>query len=260
VVHLASSFAARTLVPSSESAAALSAHGVQRVHMWRRGVDDQRFHPRHRSSGLRRALASNGEVLVGFVGRLAVEKQVDLLADTSRLPGVRLVIVGDGPAAPALRKALPKATFVGVRLGAQLARLYASLDIFVHTGPYETFGQAVRRPWPAVRFLGHIRDRVELAGLLATADVALAPGPVETFGLAALEALASGTPVVCSAESALPEVIGDAGRAARGSGRAYAAAVQSLMSRPDRRAAARERAAMYRGPPPWTASSPPTSP
>jgi phosphatidylinositol alpha 1,6-mannosyltransferase len=136
--------AARTLVPSSESAAALDAHGVQRVHMWRRGVDDERFHPRRRSAGLRRALAPNGEVLVGFVGRLAVEKQVDLLAAASRLPGVRLVVVGDGPAAGALRKSLPDAVFVGVRHGAQLARLYASLDIFAHTGPYETFGQAVQ--------------------------------------------------------------------------------------------------------------------
>jgi phosphatidylinositol alpha 1,6-mannosyltransferase len=135
--------AARTLVPSSESAIALDLHGVQRVHMWRRGVDSARFHPGRRSDGMRRALAPNGEILVGFVGRLAVEKQIDLLADVSRLPGVRLVVVGDGPAAGTLRKCLPQAVFVGVRHGAQLARLYASLDIFAHTGPYETFGQAV---------------------------------------------------------------------------------------------------------------------
>lgn len=136
--------ASRTLVPSTESAFALDAHGVQRVHLWRRGVDDVLFHPRRRSAGIRRALAPNGEVVVGFVGRLAVEKQVDLLADVSRLPGVRLVVVGDGPAGPTLRRALPAATFLGVRRGAQLARLYASFDIFAHTGPYETFGQAVQ--------------------------------------------------------------------------------------------------------------------
>jgi alpha-1,6-mannosyltransferase len=58
------------------------------------------------------------------------------------------------------------------------------------------------------RFLG---DRSAVARLLATADVALAPGPVETFGLAALEALACGTPVVVDSASALPEVIGSAG-------------------------------------------------
>jgi phosphatidylinositol alpha 1,6-mannosyltransferase len=136
--------ASRTLVPSTESAAALGAHGVERVHLWRRGVDDVQFHPGRRSAAVRRALAPDGEVLVGFVGRLAVEKQIDLLADVSRLPGVRLVIVGDGPAAPTLRKALPAANFLGVRRGEHLAELYASFDIFAHTGPYETFGQAVQ--------------------------------------------------------------------------------------------------------------------
>jgi phosphatidylinositol alpha 1,6-mannosyltransferase len=136
--------AARTLAPSTESAAALCGHGVQRVHLWRRGVDNVRFDPRHRSAALRRALAPNGEVLVGFVGRLAVEKQVDLLAGVSRLPGVRLVVVGDGPAAAPLRRSLPDAVFLGARHGAQLARIYASLDVFAHTGPYETFGQAIQ--------------------------------------------------------------------------------------------------------------------
>ncbi|MGK5680082.1 glycosyltransferase family 4 protein [Actinoplanes sp. URMC 104] len=136
--------ASRTLVPSSESAFALNAHGVERVHLWRRGVDDELFHPGRRSEAVRRRLAPDDEVVVGFVGRLAVEKQVDLLADVSRLPGVRLVIVGDGPAAPQLRKALPAATFLGVRRGQELAELYASFDIFAHTGPYETFGQAVQ--------------------------------------------------------------------------------------------------------------------
>ena len=140
-VHNAS---ARTLVPSTESAAALQSHGVRRVHLWRRGVDEERFHPRHRGAGLRRALAPDGEVLVGFVGRLAVEKQVHLLAAASRLPGVRVVIVGDGPAGGALRRALPEAVFLGARHGAQLARIYASLDVFAHTGPFETFGQAIQ--------------------------------------------------------------------------------------------------------------------
>jgi phosphatidylinositol alpha 1,6-mannosyltransferase len=134
----------RTLVPSSESGLALTAHGVERIHLWRRGVDDVQFHPGRRTIGMRRVLAPDNEVVVGFVGRLAVEKQIDLLGDVSRLPGVRLVIVGDGPAGPALRRALPRAKFLGVRRGRQLARIYASFDIFAHTGPYETFGQAVQ--------------------------------------------------------------------------------------------------------------------
>jgi phosphatidylinositol alpha 1,6-mannosyltransferase len=134
----------RTLAPSTASATALHAHGVARVWLWRRGVDTGRFDPKHRSAAVRRALAPNGEVLVGYVGRLALEKRVDLLAGVSKLSGVRLVIVGDGPAAPALRQALPGAVFLGVRQGPQLARLYASLDVFVHSGPYETFGQTLQ--------------------------------------------------------------------------------------------------------------------
>ena len=73
--------------------------------------------------------------------------------------------------------------------------------------------RAARLP---VRFAGHITDRDDVAALLASADVAVAPGPVETFGLAALEALACGTPVVVNDASALPEVVGDAGMAVRG--------------------------------------------
>ncbi|MEU4219075.1 glycosyltransferase [Actinoplanes sp. NPDC026623] len=76
-------------------------------------------------------------------------------------------------------------------------------------------------------------------------------GPASSrFGLAALEALASGTPVVVSEDSALPEVIGGAGIAAAGEGSAYARAVLTLMDRPERRRAARERARGY----PWAAS------
>jgi phosphatidylinositol alpha 1,6-mannosyltransferase len=136
--------AGRTLAPSTESIAALESHGVRRVHLWRRGVDDVRFHPSRRSAAIRRALAPHGEVLVGFVGRLAAEKEVDLLAGASRLTGVKVVVVGDGPHAGSLRRALPDAVFLGARHGAQLARIYASLDVFAHTGPYETFGQAVQ--------------------------------------------------------------------------------------------------------------------
>src|ERR1019366_284847 len=67
--------------------------------------------------------------------------------------------------------------------------------------------------------------------LLASADVVLAPGPAETFGLAAVEALACGTPVVVSAESALPEVVGDAGASVAGED--LAAGVQAVLARPE---------------------------
>ncbi|MCZ0978945.1 glycosyltransferase [Streptomyces diastatochromogenes] len=72
------------------------------------------------------------------------EKRVDLLAGVCALPGVRVVVVGDGPSRPALRAALPGARFLGRRTGADLARIFASLDVFAHTGPYETFCQTVQ--------------------------------------------------------------------------------------------------------------------
>jgi phosphatidylinositol alpha 1,6-mannosyltransferase len=134
----------RTLAPSTAAATALHEHGIERVWLWRRGVDTVRFDPRHRSAAVRRALAPNDEVLVGYVGRLAIEKRVDLLAPIAQLPGVRLVIIGGGPAEATLRKAVPGALFLGPRQGGQLARLYASMDVFVHSGPYETFGQTVQ--------------------------------------------------------------------------------------------------------------------
>ena len=134
----------RTLAPSTASAERLAAHGVQRIWMWGRGVDVQRFTPAARSDALRRALAPEGEVLAGYVGRLALEKQVELLAGVAALPGVRLIIVGGGPAEPRLRRLLPSAVFLGQHRGEQLAEIFASLDVFVHGGCHETFGQTIQ--------------------------------------------------------------------------------------------------------------------
>ena len=134
----------RTLAPSTASACSLREHGVRRVRVWGRGVDTGLFHPARRSEHLRRELAPGGEVLVGYVGRLAPEKRVDLLGQVAALPGTRLVIVGNGPAEAALRRALPGAAFLGPRHGTDLAGIYASLDIFVHSGARETFGQTLQ--------------------------------------------------------------------------------------------------------------------
>lgn len=130
---------ARTLAPSSAAAEDLRAHGVERVRIWGRGVDTARFDPAKRSAELRARLAPSGEVVAGYVGRLAVEKRLNLLAPVAALPGVKLVIVGSGPAEAAARRALPGALFLGPRHGEQLAMVYASLDVFVHAGPHETF-------------------------------------------------------------------------------------------------------------------------
>ncbi|MFF3939746.1 glycosyltransferase family 4 protein [Streptomyces phaeofaciens] len=133
-----------TLAPSGPALRDLETHGVPRVKLWQRGVDTERFRPDHRDEALRRELAPNGEVLVGYVGRLAPEKQVELLAGACGLDGVRVVVVGDGPSQAQLTEALPGAALLGRRTGDELARIFASLDVFVHTGPFETFCQTVQ--------------------------------------------------------------------------------------------------------------------
>lgn len=123
-------------------------------------------------------------------------------------------------------------------------------------GPLARSLQRQARGLP-VELLGHVADRTALAGLLGGADVVLAPGPVETFGLAALEALASGTPVVAASTSAVAELVdlpgpegAPPGRSAAPEPAALAGAVMTLLAVPQaqRRRAARARAEQF----PWS--------
>jgi alpha-1,6-mannosyltransferase len=177
------------------------------------GVDLEAFHPGLADPAVRSRYAREDEILIVYCGRLSADKRPELAVDTiaalrsMKSPAV-LVVAGDGSRRAAL---------------------------------------AYRSARLPVRFAGHIADRATVAALLASADVALAPGPVETFGLAALEALACGTPVVVNAASALPEVVGEAGVAVSGTPAGFADGVRRLMERPqgERRAAARARAERF---------------
>lgn len=134
----------RTLAPSNAAVQQLRDNGIPRVHRWGRGVDIARFSPGHSDTALRARLAPRGELIVGFVGRLAPEKQVERLAALEGMPGIRLVVVGDGPELDTLRSRMPGAAFLGARYGDELSTAFASMDVFVHTGPHETFCQAVQ--------------------------------------------------------------------------------------------------------------------
>lgn len=132
-----------SLAPSGYACAQLIERGVHRVAVWPHGVDRDRFDPVYRDEALRATLAGPGEVIVGYVGRLAREKQVEDLAALAHLPNVRVVVVGDGPRREKLAQSLPDAIFTGHLQGPDLPRMMASFDIFVHTGQMDTFAQTI---------------------------------------------------------------------------------------------------------------------
>ncbi|WP_291040414.1 glycosyltransferase family 1 protein [Herbiconiux sp.] len=141
----------RTLAPSTSSRNDLEGAGVQRIELWGRGVDLDRYHPNHRTrpaaAALRSLLSSNGrDVVVGYVGRIAPEKGLERFAALRGIPGIHLAIVGDGPSDASVRKLLRgmPVTYLGRLSGEQLADAYASFDVFAHTGTEETFGQTLQ--------------------------------------------------------------------------------------------------------------------
>ncbi|ARF54125.1 glycosyltransferase [Streptomyces gilvosporeus] len=205
----------RIVCTTEWAAAEFTRVGARNVVRAPLGVDLVAWHPDCRSAELRRRSAGRAAVLMLMCSRLSPEKRpgraLDALAELRRRGvDVALVVAGDGP----LRARLE------ARAGAE--RLPAA-------------------------FLGHLADRAHLAALQASADVVLAPGPAETFGLAALEALACGTPVVASAASALAHLVDSGGDTALDDGPSFADAVQRVLARPEaaRRGAARQRAEGY---------------
>jgi phosphatidylinositol alpha 1,6-mannosyltransferase len=134
----------RTLVPSTSSYAQLDAMGVPNLHLWRRGVSLELFGPQRRDPALHAEWSGGRDVVVGYVGRLAAEKQVRRLVDLAEIPGIRLVVIGDGPERGWLEERLPHAHFTGMLGGEQLATAFASLDVFVNLGIAETFCQTVQ--------------------------------------------------------------------------------------------------------------------
>ncbi len=168
----------RTIVSSRYAANQLATHGIGRTAYIPLGVDLRQFHPAHRSRGLEQLaqLGIDERPIAMFVGRFSQEKRLELLLAAwprvAARTGAQLVLIGDGP----LRRRL--------------------LAIYAH---------------PSIRWLGYMNRRVDVARLLAAADVVVSPCECETFGLAAVEALASGTPVLSADGGGAAELITDSG-------------------------------------------------
>jgi len=165
------------------------------------GVDLQNFSPYRRNEALRTELLKGADVLILHCGRMSKEKnpQNSILALKELLDSgvnARLIFVGMGP-------------------------MFKSL-------------KALSKDLP-VSFMGYIVDRKILAEIIASADVSIAPGPIETFCLAALESLASGTPVVASSTSAVGEFLllntpEPVGAVAENNPKSFAKAIQTVLA------------------------------
>jgi len=139
-----------TLVPSQASYDQLVNGGVDKskIAFWKRGVDGDVYNPelKYKKSvqKLRKELSPSGRPIVGYVGRLATEKSVERLREIIDLD-CEILIVGDGPSRKSVESALgSRAIFMGELHGKKLANAYGALDIFIHTGIFETFGQTIQ--------------------------------------------------------------------------------------------------------------------
>lgn len=161
-----------TLATSSAMQAELTAEGIQRVQLWRRGVDTDTFHPSKASRAMRERLTQGHpeDKLLLYVGRLSAEKEIERCSQVlAAVPGLRLALVGDGPHREKLEKH------------------------FAGTPTY---------------FAGYLRGE-ELAEAFASGDVFLLPSRTETLGLVLLESMAAGCPVVTPNAGGTSDIVQD---------------------------------------------------
>jgi glycosyltransferase involved in cell wall biosynthesis len=161
-----------TLATSSAMQGELEAKGIQRVQLWRRGVDTELFHPSRKSDAMRERLTQGHpeEKLLLYIGRLSAEKEVERCRDVlEAMPGLRLALVGDGPHREKLEQ------------------------YFAGTPTY---------------FAGFLKGE-ELASAFASGDAFFLPSKTETLGLVLLEAMAAGCPVVTPKAGGTADIVQD---------------------------------------------------
>jgi glycosyltransferase involved in cell wall biosynthesis len=139
-----------TLCPSTETRELLYSNGIQNTGIFSRGIDTKKFSPGLRSDKLRNELGIKDKIVMLYVGRVAPEKDIDVMLEAYNQiidkyrDKIALIITGDGPELDKYKKSFPKGTiFTGYKKGEELAKIYASSDIFVFPSPTETFGNVV---------------------------------------------------------------------------------------------------------------------
>lgn len=135
------------VAPSQSMAEVLREQGMSDdISLWERGVDREIFHPGRRDCAWRRQLGiADGDIAVGFLGRLVMEKGLDVFADTAaelRRRGVphKVLVIGEGPARGWFEERLPSASFVGFQQGPDLGRAVSNMDVLFNPSITETFG------------------------------------------------------------------------------------------------------------------------
>ncbi len=135
------------VAPSQSMSDILRGQGMNDdIGIWPSGVDRDVFNPGARSLEWRRSLGiADDEVVIGFLGRLVLEKGIGAFCDTidalaRRGLKPRVLVVGEGPAHGVFAQRLPKAVFAGFQSGDALARAVASMDVFLNPSTSETFG------------------------------------------------------------------------------------------------------------------------
>ena len=135
------------VAPSESMAEVLRAQGMNRdIGIWSRGVDRTIFDPARRDLAWRRSLGiADEDVTIGFLGRLVMEKGLDVFAETMALlreRGVphKVLVVGEGPARNWFAERVPEASFTGMLTHAELGRAVASMDMLLNPSVTETFG------------------------------------------------------------------------------------------------------------------------
>jgi phosphatidylinositol alpha 1,6-mannosyltransferase len=135
------------MAPSESMAAILRAQRMNRdIAIWARGIDRDQFNPGRRDMGWRRSLGiADDEMIVAFLGRVVMEKGLDIFSDAVRAFAERgykhrVLVIGEGPARPWFEQQLPDAIFLGEQTGTDLARALASADVLLNPSTTESFG------------------------------------------------------------------------------------------------------------------------